>query len=201
MSNQSCQGSFRKKISKILSNGLPFLAGPLAIAYVYITKSFGLDAMCSRNTNEVMALPLVGISVLSFALLAYKTKNELAILMTFLCTAFFFREWHFVGTGNAMYVAIVIVVCWLIYRRKYIGKLIDGRKIKIWLMAAASCYFLAQLMARRVFAERHLNLLPMENEYHISMEETLEAAGHIVMIVASIIAWATFYFSERKQKI
>lgn len=171
----------------------PFLFGPLAIIYVYITKALGLDEFCSRHTTEIIALPLVAVSVLSFLILAWKTKNELAFGMTFLTAAFFCREWHFVGTSNGIYVAIALFAGWFIYRRKHIEDMIRGQRIKIWLFATASCYLLSQIVARRVFAEKYLGLLPLEGEYHIFFEESLEVAGHILMIITSIVAWLTFY--------
>jgi hypothetical protein len=171
----------------------PFLFGPAAVVYVYITKAVGLDALCSRYSNEIIAMPLVGVSFLIFFILACKTKNEFVIGMTFLVAAFFCREWHFAGTSTGVYIALAVFTGWFIYRREHIGRMIRGRKVKIWLFASASCYFLSQLVARRVFSERHLNLLPFEEEYHIPLEETLEAAGHILMIITSIMAWLTFY--------
>ena len=176
----------------------PFLFGPAAIVYVYIAKAFGLDGLCSRYSNEIIAMPLVGISFVSFFVLACKTKNEFVIGMTFLVAAFFCREWHFAGTSTGVYVAIAVFAGWFIYRREHIERMIRGRKVKIWLFAVASCYLLSQLVARRVFSERHLGLLPFEEEYHISLEETLEAAGHIAMIITSIAAWLTFYPKRNK---
>lgn len=178
----------------------PFLFGPAAIVYVYLTKSLGLDEWCSRRINEVLALPLVGISVFSFGMLAYKTRNELCIAMTFLCAAFFCREWHFMGASEGAYVAIAVFVVWFLIRRKHIDKLINGRPIKIWLLAAASCFLLSQIIARRVFAARHLGMLPYEEQYHISLEETLETAGHVLVIFASLFAWGTYHFKVSQKQ-
>ncbi len=187
----------KKCFSKILSCW-PFLFVPVTILYVYLVKSIGLDELCSRHSTEIIALPLVGTSVLSYFFLACKTKNELAIAMTFLSAAFFCREWHFFGTSNGIYVAIALFTGWFIYRRNIVDGMIDGRKIKIWLFATASCYVWSQIIARRVFSERHLGILPLEGAYHIFMEESLEVAGHFLLIITSIIAWSTFYFKQNK---
>ena len=117
----------------------PFTFIPLAIIYVYVTSYFGYDWLCVKSFHEPIAFPIVGMSILSFFWLAYKTKNELASAMVFLNVAFFFREWHFAGTSTGVYIAIGIFVGWFVYRRKQIEKMITGRKIKIWLFATACC--------------------------------------------------------------
>ena len=65
-------------------------------------------------------------------------------------------------------------------------------------MATASSYILSQVIARRVFAEKYLGILPMEGEYHIFFEEVFEVTAHVLMIVTSILAWSLFYFQQKK---
>jgi|GEM_PF-1111113 len=175
----------------------PFLYIPFALAWVYVTRGNGWDCLCSRESTEIIALPLVAVSILSYGILASKTKNELLIAMTLLNVAFFCREWHFVGTSNGIYVALLAFAGWYLYRRKVIGPMIAGTPLKIWLMATASGYFLSQIIARRVFAERHLGGLPMEKQYHISFEETFEVSAHLMMIVSSYLAWKLFAPREK----
>ena len=83
--------------------------------------------------------------------------------------------------------------------------MINGKTIKIWLMATASCYVLSQVIARRVFSLDHLGkyleILPMEGEYHIFFEEVFEVSGHVLMIVVSFLAWSLFYFIKKKANI
>lgn len=176
----------------------PFLFIPFGFAYVYITKHFGWDSLCSRASTEMVALPLVGISLLGFLVLAIKTRNEFIIGMTFLTVAFFCREWHFAGTSKGIYVALLIFIGWFLCRRKIIDEMINGQRIKVWLTVTASCYLLSQIIARRVFAERYLGLLPLEGQYHIFFEEVFEVTAHVLMIITCAFAWSLFYFKKKK---
>ena len=177
---------------------LVFLYIPLAFAWVYVTRHLGWDWLCSRKTTEILALPLVAVSVISYGVLARRTRNELLIAMTILNVGFFCREWHFVGSGTGIYFVLFGFAGWYLYRRKVIAPMIAGTTMKIWLIATASAYFLSQIIARRVFAERHLGGLPLEEEYHVSFEETFEITGHLLMIVTSFMAWRLFG-PDRKQ--
>ena len=176
----------------------PFMAAPLAIAYVYVTSYFGFDGIADKAFNEPLAFPIVGLSALSFFCLAGLTGSELAIAMTLLNIAFFCREWHFAGTDTAVYVSISLFTAWFIYRRKQIEATIAGKKIKIWLFATAFCYLFSQILARRVFSAHHLGWLPKEGQYFIAFEETTETAAHLMMLITSIIAWVTFYPDRKK---
>jgi len=185
---------------KIILKFWPFLYIPCALAWVYVARHFGWDWLCSRQSMEVIAMPLVGISIISYGILASKTKNELVIAIALLNIAFFCREWHFVGTSNGIYVALCVFVGWYIYRRNVIGPMIAATTLKIWLIAAASGYFLSQVIARRVFSERHLGGLPLEEEYHIFFEEVFEVSAHLMMIVSSFLAWSLLYFARTERR-
>ncbi len=188
----------KSSLTKKLRSLWPFAFIPLAIIYVYVTSYFGFDWLCAKSFHEPLALPIVGMSVLSFFWLACKTRNELTVAMTLLNVAFFCREWHFAGTDRGIYIAISLFAGWFVYRREQIEEMITGKKIKIWLFATASCYLFSQILARRVFSVNHLGLLPREGEYFISFEETMEGTAHVLMFITSMIAWATFYFNRKK---
>jgi len=201
MQKQSLTNRFSNHKSGIAKTALscwPFMFIPLAILYVYVTSYFGFDWLCAKSFHEPIAFPIVGMSVLSFFWLACKTRNELAIAMTLLNTAFFCREWHFAGTDKGIYIAISLFAGWFIFRREQIEEMITGKRIKIWLFATAFCYLFSQIIARRVFSQKHLGLLPLEGEYYVSFEETMESMAHILMFITSLIAWSTFYFSRKK---
>jgi len=142
--------------------------------------------------NEQIALPLVLISVVAYGLLAWCRHNEFSLVMFILSLGFFCREWHFAGTSTGVYVVAAFVGAWLIYRRKEIGTLIKNTPVEVWLWAAFLCYALAQLIARRVFAEKYLGLLPNEEQYHIPLEESMETMAHLMLAATSLAAWRQF---------
>ena len=170
----------------------PFLLWMLPLMAVYGLGHLGLGHLCGRNTNELIALPLVMISVVGYGLLAWRRHNEFALVMFVLSVGFFCREWHFAGTSKGVYVVAAFVGAWFVYRRKEIGLLIKNTPVEIWLWAAFLCYGMSLLISRRVFAENHLGLLPMEEQYHIPMEETTETTAHIMLAATCLVAWLQF---------
>ncbi|MHC4988825.1 MAG: hypothetical protein ACYTFX_10085 [Planctomycetota bacterium] len=170
----------------------PFLLWMLPIITVYLLGHFQLERWCGRSILEQIALPLVLISIVSYGLLAWRRGNELAKILFVLSVGFFCREWHFAGTTKGVYIIAGIVGAWFIYRRNVIRNLIKNTPVEIWLWATFLCYVMSQLIARRVFGEKYLNLLPMEEQYHISLEESMETIAHLVLATTSFVSWKQF---------
>ena len=170
----------------------PFILWMLPFIAVYSLGHCGLEYLCGRAVNEQIALPLVSISVIGYGLLAWRRHNEFSLVMFILSLGFFCREWHFAGTSKGVYVVAAFVGAWLIYRRKEIGALIKNTPVEIWLWAAFLCYVLAQLIARRLFAEKYLGLLKNEEQYHIPLEETMETMAHLMLAATCLLAWTQF---------
>jgi hypothetical protein len=123
-----------------------------------------------------------------FLLQAYLFRSEFHLFMASICAAFFCREWHFAGTSKGIYVALVVFAVWAVKRKVKFEKIVGNGWLKVWLIAVFVTYFLSQLIARRVFRYVYL---PREAELHISLEETVETAAHLMMIVACFMAWKT----------
>jgi hypothetical protein len=170
----------------------PFLMWILPLMAVYGLGHLGFEHLCGRRVNEMIALPLVLISVVGYGLLAWQRRNEFALVMFVLSVGFFCREWHFAGTSKGVYVVAAFVGVWFVYRRKSIGALIKNTPVEIWLWSACLCYGMGVLIARRVFAEKYLGLLPMEEHYHISLEETTETMAHVMLAATCLVAWLQF---------
>jgi hypothetical protein len=170
----------------------PFLLWILPFMAVYTLGQCGFEHLCGRRMNELIALPLVLISVVGYGLLAWRRHNEFALVMFVLSLGFFCREWHFAGTSKGVYVVAAFVGVWFVYRRKSIGALIKNTPVELWLWSACLCYGMSQLIARRVFSEKHLGLLPMEEHYHIPLEETMETMAHVMLAATCLVAWLQF---------
>ena len=170
----------------------PFMMWLLPFIVVYTLGHYGLEHLCERRINEQIALPLVLVSVVGYGLLAWRRRNEFCLVMFVLSLGFFFREWHFAGTSKGVYVVAACVGIWFVYRRKAIEALIKNTPVEIWLWSAFLCYGMGVLIARRVFAEKYLGLLPMEEQYHISLEETMETMAHIMLAATCLVAWLQF---------
>ena len=170
----------------------PFLLWMVPMAAVYGLGHWGWSDLCGRTWNEPIAIPLVLVSVISYTLLAWKKHNEFAMALAVLSTGFFLREWHFAGTGAGVYVVVAGVAVWFVARRRRMNRLIKNTPVEIWLWATALCYLMSQLIARRLFAEGHLGGLPLEEMYHIQLEETTETMAHIMLALTSLTAWRRF---------
>lgn len=170
----------------------PFMLWTLPFIVVYSLGYFGLERLCGGGVNEQFALPLVLISVVGYGLLFWQRHNEFSLVMFVLSVGFFCREWHFAGTSKGVYVVVAFVGVWFVYRRKEIGILIKNTPVEIWLWAAFLCYGMSQLVARRIFAEKNLGLLPMEEQYHIPLEETMETMAHLILAATCLVSWLQF---------
>jgi len=171
---------------------LPLLAWTLSFVFVYGSEALGHPEIFNKQLNEVVAMPLLFISVVSYALLAWKKRNEFAMAMTVLSVDFFCREWHFAGTSTGVYIVAAFVAVWFLYRHIQMKALIQKTPVEIWLWATGICYLLSQLIARRLFAHNHLGLIPMEAMHHIPLEETMETIAHCMLTITSFIAWRQF---------
>jgi len=163
----------------------PLLVGPLAMVWVYVAKTLELETLVSRNTNERIALVLMGISLAGFILQTVIFRSEFHLFMAALCTAFFCREWHFVGTSNGVYIALAVLAFWAVKRKDKLEKIIGKAWLNVWLWSTFATYLLSQLIARRVFRYIHL---PQEEQLHVLLEETVETAAHLMMILTCFIA-------------
>jgi hypothetical protein len=179
----------------------PFMLWVLPIIIVYGTDALGYPHLCDKQVTDVMlGLPLLSIPMVSFSLLAWKSRNEFAQALAILSIGFFAREWHFKGTDRGVYVVIAFVLGWFIYRRDVMRALIKNTPVEIWLWATALCYVIEQMIERRVFGENHLNLLPMENIYEVRLEETTELMAHLMLGITSFVAWRQFGTANSKGK-
>lgn len=170
----------------------PFLLLLVPVVVVYSLGHWGLEDWSGRRINEPIAMPLVFLSVLGYGALAWYTRNELSLVMFILSIDFFCREWHFPGTTKGVYIVAAVLGCWVVYRRKHIAALIKNTPVEIWLWATFACYLMSIIISRRVFSENHLGLLPMEELYHIPLEETSETMAHIMLAMTCLVAWRQF---------
>lgn len=165
----------------------PVLLGPLAIISVYIAQSLGVVGIFGRETNEVLAMPLIGLASLMFAISAYRNKNEFYWLLAVLTLGFFCREWHFAGTHKGVYVVFAFCVLWGLVRIKHVFPTFLKGNTRYWVVAGGCTYALAVLVQRRLFAEHHLGILPLEGDLHIHLEETIENTAHLTMLICSLL--------------
>jgi hypothetical protein len=158
---------------------------PATLGFVYLCADRNWWFLLQKPDLEWLALILTAFATGAFFNHALTRRDPLHLILGCLAFAFLCREIHFTGTSTGVYVALVILVVWsFVWRDRLIAPLERGQT-KSWLAAAATMYFLSQMIARRAFAERHFPIFPQEELLHVEMEEMCETVAHICLIVAS----------------
>jgi hypothetical protein len=173
----------------------PLLLGPLAMVLVYVAEMTGHQWFVGRGTNENIALVLLSVSVVGFLVQAIIYRSEFLCFMLALCGAFFCREWHFPGTSKGIYVCLAVLGFWAFKRSEKFKVFMDNKRLSIWIWSTFGTYLLSQLIARRVFRDLYL---PLEEELHISLEESVETMAHLMMIATCFIIWNFFRQTARR---
>ena len=180
------------------------LLGPLAIAVAIVHSLLAPEHFQRLQvTLEIPAPYLVGFVGLIYAIRFIRTRNPLFILMTVLALTLMLREFHFEWrtaeshfdwTGKGLYVALAALGVWAVrWRNRLIEPLRDSKHTS-WIIATFWVYFLSQLIARRAFRG-----IPGEHEIHRSLEEYIEMAGHLMLIITSLVgSWRTSKVGEPK---
>ncbi|MHC5083241.1 MAG: hypothetical protein ACYTET_04800 [Planctomycetota bacterium] len=179
----------------------PFLLGPASMIIVVIAYKTGWKEFYAKGTHESLALVLVPLAAIFFITAAVQRKRPLIMILAALATAFFFREWHFTGTGKGIYYALVALGIWAGVWHKKIAIDLQYVTLKIWMFATFWTYFLSQFTARRAFRDLRL---PLEDPLHVPWEEVLETTAHIMLITLAFIAygyqaWKTQKSQEKTQ--
>jgi hypothetical protein len=156
-----------------------FLAGPIAVALVYLDARMGWRVLTVKAYPEWFAIALLPVA-LAIGLWRGRfrePRNPLMLWLAGLALVFWCREIHFRGTDVGVYVGLAVLagLAW-IYRNRLLPRLVEG-KTRYWLAAACFAYVLSQVIARRAFRD----VLPMERKLHAPYEEAVETAAHLLL--------------------
>lgn len=191
----------------------PLLLGPLAAAIVVVlgrfewSFDFYIPAMVDNDYTfvrthwelsrldarlEEVAPWLILIPTALYWIRAIATRNPLYMILTGMAASLLCREIHFDGMDKAIYVLGVVVVVWLIAWRDILVDPLKDARHKRWLIATMATYLLSQIIARRAFKS-----IPGEAAIHCYLEEGVETAGHLMMIVTSLVGnWRRYNKSK-----
>ena len=134
--------------------------------------------------NPLLFAAMAGLlAAVGFGLRYREQRRTVDLLLTLLAIAFTCREIHFAGSGVGIYVALVVLIALGVrWREALIGELSRDWRLT-WIMGAAWAYFLSQFVARRALR----GILPLEEELHIPIEETLETAAHVMLLLTAVL--------------
>lgn len=156
--------------------------GPLTMAYVYLAHAQGWAAI-DKNPNEVVALILLGIAGLVFALRAVLQRNPLYWLMASFAVIAWLREWHSEWIHHGVYYLLVGLIVWTWLWRDKIRPYAQQGSFMPWLKGTLAIYVLAVLLARRAFSA----ILPNEEAVNTPLEETMENVAHAMLLIMSFL--------------
>lgn len=140
---------------------------------------------------ETAAIWLVSAAAVVFAARTLVTRNPLHLIVTVLAANLLCREIHFAGTTAGVFVVGGLCVAWAVLWRRKIARAATDRRFVSWLLAALWAYLLSQMVAKRIFAARHLGWIPNEQAIHTSVEEVVETAAHLMFLAAAVLgSWA-----------
>ena len=168
-------------------NWLPCLLAPAALVAfaLFIKPEFNQGQIQTHLENAGPIL--LGIAACVFAVRAAITRNPWHLIFTCLVITLFCRELHFAGTSDGVYVALGLIGVWIIAWNKKLRAIPVDWRLTSWLIATVWAYVLAQLVDRRMFSPKYLNLIPDEKIIHSTVEEAMETLAHILMICTAII--------------
>ena len=164
----------------------PVLIGPaVLVALVFLAEL--LDPGATKYYPELISPPLLGIAAALFALRAWRTGNPLCMILTGLAVAFTFREIHFEWTNIGIKVALGVLVVWTVLWRKRLAGAVGNIAHIRWVAASALTYALSMVVAKRVFRAERLAIIPNEGVIHITLEEGLELAAHLLLLLSAVM--------------
>lgn len=158
----------------------PALLGPAAAAFVGLAWALDWRAFLQKGPHETAAVVLTTAAVSCWLARAWRDRDPVAAMMTFLSLAFLLREIHFEGSDQILDAMLLTLLVWgWLWRRRLPGPLARGRRWP-WLVSTAWTYLFSQLVARRVFKG-----LPLELDLHVWVEEVVENVAHVMLIVSA----------------
>ena len=150
---------------------------------------------------EIFAPYMAATGLAIYAIRALVTKKPLFLMLTVLAVAMLLREieWEHLGmvvwmsdgmiicTHLGIYIAFVVVAVWMVLWRDKIADTLKDRWYVSLVVASVWAFVLSQLLARGVFDEKRLAIIPNEDEIHLFLEEAVETAGHVLWITGAVV--------------
>lgn len=167
----------------------PVLAGPAAVVLVVLASFFykGFDTLDERLDRAAPWVLL--LAAVMYWVRCIVTRNMLYTILTVVVGTLLLRELHWSPTIKvAAYPILVVCGVWMLVCRDLLAEPFRDRRHTVWLIATLATYVLAQLIDRRVF-----KFVPGEDGIHSKIEEAVELAGHLTLLVSSLVGSWAFY--------
>jgi hypothetical protein len=190
-----------------LKNCWILLPGLIALLSVYAVHHLNIYLwLITRNFNEGIAPLLVSLIFVILLIKSFISRNPLMIYLSVLALVFLVRELHATDitifhdiyrpeTKKLAYLLLVGMGLWAFaWHEKLFACLNRSMMQKVSLLGVLWTYLFSQLIARRVFR----GVFPNEALLHISMEETVETAAHLFLLIFVLFC---LFFIPNKRKV
>jgi len=184
----------RRALARLIT-WCPLLIGPAAVAVVAVATLINGAPLDVDAPLDFIAPWVLLAAFALYVVRGIATRNPLYVLMIVAGGVLLLRELHW---SPAIKVAapILIVTClvWILTWRDLLAvPFRNDRRHVVWLIAAAVAYALAQIIERRVF-----KFIPGEADMHSKIEESVEVAGHLAVLIAALIGnWRYYDLTQR----
>ena len=159
-----------------------FLLVPPAITvFLWIAMANGIFRP-AKEPLEIAAVAVSGILMLVAAVRFILSRQAFFLWSTALFLLILCREIHFDGTDEAIYVGLVILLVVIVYQYDRFKPYLANTWVINLLVAGFFTYFLSQTVDQRWW-----RIIPGEDLVNVSLEETLEMIGHVMIGFAAVL--------------
>jgi hypothetical protein len=153
---------------------------PVITAILWILMANGFFRP-QKEPLEIAAVAVSGLLMLIAAVRYILSRQTFFIWSTALFLLIMCREIHFYGTDEAIFIGLVILLGILFLKDRFKAYLANPWVINL-LIAGFFIYFLSQTVDQRWW-----RTIPGEGLIHVSLEETLELLGHVLIGMAAVL--------------
>ncbi len=162
---------------------LAVLLVPIAIA-VFV----GWAASTGLYRGERVVLERLAVRVLIFvgfvsAARAAHTRHPFDVWGTALVVVLLCREFHFAGTSEGVYVALIGLGAVAVHRYEVLAPYLRDRILLDLLAIGIASYGIAVSVDQRAWRG-----FPGEERFHVPLEETMEVVGHVAIGLAILLS-------------
>jgi hypothetical protein len=155
------------------------LLAPLISAIAtWLSLSTPWHAWFEKPAQEVFGPAILAMAVILSLRLYKQHPQTFSKWLVWLTGALFCRELHFAGTNNGIYVALVVLLWFASRNLAAMRPWLDSRTIVSLFAAALWTYLVAKTLDRGYWKS-----LPDSALWRDHLEETLESAGHLLILV------------------
>lgn len=158
---------------------------PVITAILWISMANGIFRL-PKEPLEIAAVAITGMLMLIAAVRYLVSRQTFFLWSTALFLLIMCREIHFDGTDEAIFIGLVILLGILLLKYDRFKDNLASPWVINLLVAGFFTYFLSQTVDQRWW-----RIIPGEDLINVSLEETLELLGHVLIGIAAVLCPGT----------